>query len=111
MASPFRLAGRILSSIRESGRRKLDAVRIWRLGPLVASVILASGMAAAQQRLEPPSPLEPKQGNPYIREGDAHYGRREDKRFGPVADRSEMPGMTDAREGIRPRMYTGKKYI
>jgi len=71
-------------------------VRIWTLGLL--SAMLGPGMAAAQQRLEPPSPLEPKQGNPYIREGDAHYGRREDKRVGPVADRGEIAAATRAYE-------------
>jgi hypothetical protein len=72
-------------------------VRIWTLGLLVASAVLAPGMAA-QQRLEPPNPLEPKQGNPYIREGDAHYGRREDKRAGPVADRGEIAAAARAYE-------------
>jgi len=67
------------------------------LGLLVASALLAPGMAA-QQRLEPPNPLEPKQGNPYIREGDAHYGRREEKRAGPVADRGEIAAAARAYE-------------
>ena len=63
----------------------------------MVSAMLAPGMAA-QQRIEPPNPMEPKQGNPYIREGDAHYGRREDKRVGPVADRSEITAATRAYE-------------
>lgn len=66
-------------------------------GLLVASLMFAPGMAA-QQRLEPPSPLEPKAGNPYIREGDAHYGRREERRVGAVADKSEIAAAARAYE-------------
>ncbi len=40
--------------------------------------------------MERPNPLESHGGNPLIREGDAHYARRQDKRVGAVADKSEI---------------------
>jgi hypothetical protein len=52
--------------------------------------LLAASLGHAQQRLEPPSPLEPRQGNPLIREGDTHYGRRQEKRVGSMADKTEI---------------------
>jgi hypothetical protein len=64
-----------------------------RIGPAGLAFLVGTLNAAsvlAQQRLEPPSPLEPKSGNPYIREGDSHYARRQEKRVGAVADRGEI---------------------
>jgi hypothetical protein len=63
-------------------------VRI-RAAGLAALFALAGGLQA-QQRLEPPNPLEPKSGNPFLRDGDSHYARRQDKRVGATADRSEI---------------------
>jgi hypothetical protein len=63
-------------------------VRI-RAAGLAVLFALAGGLRA-QQRLEPPSPLQPKSGNPFLRDGDSHYARRQEKRVGAVADRSEI---------------------
>ncbi len=60
-----------------------------RAAGLAALLVLAGGLQA-QQRLEPPSPLEPKSGNPFLRDGDSHYARRQDKRVGATADRTEI---------------------
>jgi len=58
------------------------------MGVLATLYVAAFGLA--QQRLEPPNPLEPRQGNPLIREGDSHYARRQEKRVGAVPDKSEI---------------------
>jgi hypothetical protein len=63
-------------------------VRI-RAAGLAALFALAGGLQA-QQRLEPPNPLQPKSGNPFLRDGDSHYGRRQEKRVGATADRTEI---------------------
>jgi hypothetical protein len=60
-----------------------------RAAGLAALFALAGGLQA-QQRLEPPSPLEPKSGNPFLRDGDSHYARRQEKRVGATADRTEI---------------------
>ncbi len=57
--------------------------------PSLALLLLAA-VAGGQQRLEPPNPLEPRQGNPFIRDGDSHYSRRQEKRVGAVADKAEI---------------------
>lgn len=60
-----------------------------RAAGLAALFALAGGLQA-QQRLEPPNPLQPKSGNPFLRDGDSHYGRRQEKRVGATADRTEI---------------------
>lgn len=60
-----------------------------RAAGLAALFVLAGGLQA-QQRLEPPNPLEPKTGNPFLRDGDSHYARRQEKRVGATADRTEI---------------------
>jgi len=64
------------------------------------AIFLLAGAAGAQQQQQQqqpqsvgppnPHPIERQQGNPYILEGDAHYARRQDKRVGAVADKSEI---------------------
>jgi hypothetical protein len=62
------------------------------------AIFLLAGAAAAQQQQQPqessgppnPHPIERQQGNPYIREGDVHYSRRQDKRVGAIADKGEI---------------------
>ena len=62
------------------------------------TILLLGGAAGAQQRQQPqessgppnPHPIERQQGNPYIREGDVHYSRRQDKRVGAIADKGEI---------------------
>jgi len=65
-------------------------VKILGSGFFLAAGLVVCAPAAGQQRLEPPSPLEPRQGNPLIREGDAHYARRQEKRVGALADKGEI---------------------
>lgn len=55
-----------------------------------AAALLGAGPAAAQQRREPPNPLDPRPGNPLIREGDSHYAHRQEKRVGSLADKTEI---------------------
>ncbi len=57
---------------------------------LFAAGLAACAAASGQQRLEPPGPMEPRQGNPLVREGDAHFNRRQEKRVGAVADKGEI---------------------
>ncbi len=61
-----------------------------RTAGLAVFLAAVAGGLPAQQRLEPPSPLEPKAGNPFLREGDSHYARRQESRVGAVADRGEI---------------------
>jgi len=61
------------------------------VGVLLLGGLVLAGSGFAQQRIEPPGPLEPRSsGNPLIREGDAHFNRRQDKRVGAVADKGEI---------------------
>jgi hypothetical protein len=66
---------------------------------LSLAIFLLAGAAAAQQQQQQPQessgppnphPIERQQGNPYIREGDVHYSRRQDKRVGAIADKGEI---------------------
>lgn len=59
-------------------------------GLLLSVGVSICAAVSAQQRLEPPNPLEPPHGNPLIREGDLHYGRRQEKRVGATADKGEI---------------------
>jgi hypothetical protein len=62
------------------------------------AIFLLAGAADAQQQQQPqessgppnPHPIERQQGNPYIREGDVHYSRRQDKRVAAIADKGEI---------------------
>jgi tetratricopeptide (TPR) repeat protein len=62
------------------------------------TILLLAGAAGAQQQPQQqessgppnPHPIERQQGNPYIREGDVHYSRRQDKRVAAVADKGEI---------------------
>jgi hypothetical protein len=48
------------------------------------------GVARAQERVQNPYPKMAQAGNPLIREGDSHYARRQEKRVGAVAGKSEI---------------------
>jgi len=60
--------------------------------PSLAVLLLAAAGGAQQQSVGPPNPhpLEPQKGNPYIRDGDSHYARRQEKRVGAAADKAEI---------------------
>jgi len=72
-------------------RRKLAFVKSASRGlSAVLCGLLCAGIAQAQQRVENPYPKLPAAGNPLIREGDSHYARRQEKRVGAVAGKSEI---------------------
>ncbi|HEY6066077.1 MAG TPA: hypothetical protein VIY96_07955, partial [Thermoanaerobaculia bacterium] len=52
--------------------------------------LLCGAVVDAQQRTGPPDYPVVSSGNPLIREGDAQYGRRQEKRVGSLADKGAI---------------------
>jgi hypothetical protein len=54
------------------------------------ALFVVAAAAVGQQRVEPPDPTRPLQGNPLIVEGDLHYSRRQEGRVSSRASEREI---------------------